>query len=56
MANRPTTTKEAFNHGYQSHVEGLNPFRNTDMSDHELYSAWVEGFEKRQEEMKEEAV
>lgn len=54
MSNRPQSTKEAFEHGKNAHCEGMNPFRNTGVEDHELYNAWVKGFEQRQSEQNKE--
>lgn len=47
MSKRPTTETEAYEHGYKSHCEGQNPFRNTGTEDSELYNAWVNGYETR---------
>jgi hypothetical protein len=48
LNSKPTTVEEAYTHGKQSHIEGLNPFRNMGVEAHLLNNAWYNGFESRQ--------
>lgn len=45
---RPTTVFEAKKSGYKAFVDGhsihYNPYRNTDLSDSQLYCAWFDGW------------
>lgn len=44
---RPKTEAEAYEHGKNSHVEGMNPFRNMGVEVYKLNNAWYDGFESR---------
>lgn len=51
---RPKTIDEAYRNGFNSHVEGQNPFRNCGFETSDLNNAWYRGFYEANPQIEDE--